>query len=53
MFQGGISGPAWITSDAETFSGSSGGAAVDANGALIGVPTQRAISDCAPLDGEP
>jgi S1-C subfamily serine protease len=52
MFQGGISGPAWITSDAETFYGSSGGAAVDANGALIGVPTQRAISDCAPLDSD-
>ena len=38
-------GPAWITSDAETFYGSSGGAAVDVNGAkLASRPSARSAT---------
>jgi serine protease Do len=51
-FQDGITGLAWITTDAKTFYGNSGGAAVDANGALIGVVT-AIVRDCAPVGDDP
>jgi hypothetical protein len=49
-FQDGIDGPAWLTTDASVSGGSSGGAAVNVAGQLIGVPTQGAQLDCRPGD---
>ena len=45
-----LDGAVWITTDASVSGGSSGGAAVDAAGALIGVPTQGGQLDCRPGD---
>ena len=42
--------PAWILTDATFSGGSSGGAAVNAAGELIGVPTQGSALDCRPGD---
>jgi hypothetical protein len=49
-FEDGIDGRAWITTDAMMSGGSSGGTAVDAEGRLIGVPTQGSELDCRPGD---
>ncbi|MGH2614250.1 MAG: PQQ-binding-like beta-propeller repeat protein [Thermomicrobiales bacterium] len=46
----GISGRAWIITDATVSGGSSGGAAVDAAGRLIGVITLASALDCRPGD---
>ena len=51
-FEEGIDGRAWITTDATMSGGSSGGTAVDAQGRLIGVPTQGSELDCRPGDTE-
>ncbi|MFT4040539.1 MAG: PQQ-binding-like beta-propeller repeat protein [Thermomicrobiales bacterium] len=40
----------WITTDASVSGGSSGGAAVNAAGELVGVPTQGGPLDCRPGD---
>ncbi len=50
LFEEGIDGTAWINTDAVTSGGNSGGAAVDASGALIGVPTSGSSLDCRPGD---
>jgi hypothetical protein len=50
IFEEGIDGTAWINTDAVTSGGNSGGAAVDAGGALIGVPTSGSSLDCRPGD---
>jgi serine protease Do len=50
-FDAGQDDPAWITTDATLSGGSSGGTAVDADGRLIGVPTQGSALDCLPFDG--
>ncbi len=50
IFEEGIDGTAWINTDAVTSGGNSGGAAVDARGALIGVPTSGSSLDCRPGD---
>ena len=53
--ESGITGRAWIKTDATIAGGNSGGTAVDDNGALIGVPTQGGsggegeIVDCRPV----
>jgi serine protease Do len=49
-YEQGVIGPVWITTDASISGGSSGGAAVDAVGRLIGVPTQASPLDCRPGD---
>jgi outer membrane protein assembly factor BamB/S1-C subfamily serine protease/plastocyanin len=49
-FDPGIDGAVWITTDASVSGGSSGGAAVNAAGELIGVPTQGGQLDCRPGD---
>ena len=49
-FEEGIDGPAWITTNATMSGGSSGGAALDRAGRLIGVPTQGTELDCRPGD---
>ena len=49
-FEEGIDGPAWITTNATMAGGSSGGAALDRAGRLIGVPTQGTELDCRPGD---
>lgn len=46
----GIEGRAWITTDATSSGGSSGGTAVDDAGRLIGIPTQGSQLDCRPGD---
>ena len=46
----GISGVAWITTDAVMSGGSSGGTAINDAGELIGVPTQGSELDCRPGD---
>jgi S1-C subfamily serine protease len=46
----GVDGPAWITTNATMAGGSSGGAALDRAGRLIGVPTQGTELDCRPGD---
>jgi S1-C subfamily serine protease len=46
----GISGVAWITTDAVMSGGSSGGTAVNDAGELVGVPTQGSELDCRPGD---
>ena len=43
-------GRAWIITDATMSGGSSGGTAVNRDGALIGVPTQGSSLDCRPGD---
>jgi hypothetical protein len=43
-------GRAWIVTDATMSGGSSGGTAVNREGALIGVPTQGSPIDCRPGD---
>lgn len=53
--ESGITGRAWIKTDATIAGGNSGGTAVDENGALIGIPTQGGsggegeIVDCRPV----
>jgi S1-C subfamily serine protease len=49
-FADGVDGPAWIITDATMSGGSSGGAALDRAGRLIGVPTQGSSLDCRPGD---
>ena len=49
-FAAGIDGPAWINTDAVISGGSSGGTAVNAQGELVGVPTQGSTLDCRPGD---
>ena len=49
-YEEGIDGPAWITTNATMSGGSSGGAALDRAGRLIGVPTQGTELDCRPGD---
>lgn len=46
LFEEGIDGTAWINSDAVTSGGNSGGAALNAAGALIGIPTSGSALDC-------
>jgi S1-C subfamily serine protease len=46
----GIAGVAWVTTDAVLSAGSSGGAALNAAGDLVGVPTQGSALDCRPGD---
>ncbi|MEZ4561109.1 MAG: trypsin-like peptidase domain-containing protein [Thermomicrobiales bacterium] len=46
----GISGVAWITTDAVMSGGSSGGTAINDAGELVGVPTQGSELDCRPGD---
>lgn len=46
----GVSGVAWITTDAVMSGGSSGGTAINEAGELIGVPTQGTELDCRPGD---
>lgn len=48
--QEGITGVAWITTDAVMSGGSSGGTAVNDAGELIGIPTQGSELDCRPGD---
>jgi S1-C subfamily serine protease len=43
-------GRAWINTDATMSGGSSGGTAINREGALIGVPTQGSTIDCRPGD---
>jgi S1-C subfamily serine protease len=43
-------GVPWIYTDATISGGNSGGTAVDANGLLIGIPTEGTFSDCRPGD---
>ena len=50
LYEEGIDGPAWITTNAAMSGGSSGGAALDRTGQLIGVPTQGSELDCRPGD---
>ena len=50
IFEEEVDGTAWINTDAVTSGGNSGGAAVDASGALIGVPTSGSSLDCRPGD---
>ena len=50
QFEEGISGAAWITTDAVLSGGSSGGTAINDAGELIGVPTQGSELDCRPGD---
>ena len=49
-YEEGITGPAWITTDASISGGSSGGTGVDTTGRLIGVPTLAGQLDCRPGD---
>ena len=49
-FDEGITEPAWIITDATVSGGSSGGAALDREGRLIGIPTQGSALDCRPGD---
>jgi S1-C subfamily serine protease len=49
-FEEGMTGAAWIITDATMSGGSSGGAALDRAGRLIGVPTQGSSLDCRPGD---
>lgn len=49
-FETGRNEPAWITTDATLSGGSSGGAAVDSKGLLIGVPTQGSPIECQSVD---
>lgn len=46
----GIGDGAWVTTDAVTSGGSSGGTAVNADGELVGVPTLGSALDCRPGD---
>ena len=46
----GISGIAWITTDAVMSGGSSGGTAINDAGELVGIPTQGSELDCRPGD---
>lgn len=46
----GITGVAWITTDAVMSGGSSGGTAINDAGELVGVPTQGSELDCRPGD---
>jgi S1-C subfamily serine protease len=46
----GLGNRAWIKTDAVLSGGSSGGAAIDRTGRLIGIPTQGASLDCRPGD---
>jgi S1-C subfamily serine protease len=50
LYEDGIDGPAWINTDAVMSGGNSGGAAIDAAGALVGVPTSGTPLDCRPGD---
>lgn len=50
LYEEGIDGTAWINTDAVTSGGNSGGAAMNARGQLIGVPTTGAALDCRPGD---
>ncbi len=49
-FEPGIKERSWITTDATLSGGSSGGAAVNRRGQLVGVPTQGSALDCRPYD---
>jgi outer membrane protein assembly factor BamB/S1-C subfamily serine protease/plastocyanin len=49
-YEEGIDGHVWITTNATMSGGSSGGAALDRAGRLIGVPTQGTELDCRPGD---
>ena len=50
LYEDGIDGPAWINTDATMSGGNSGGAALDAAGALVGIPTSGTPLDCRPGD---
>lgn len=49
-FEPGVKERSWITTDATLSGGSSGGAAVNRRGQLVGVPTQGSALDCRPYD---
>jgi S1-C subfamily serine protease len=49
-FEQGAKNRSWITTDATLSGGSSGGAAVNRRGQLVGVPTQGSALDCRPFD---
>ncbi len=46
LFEEGTDGTAWLNSDAVTSGGNSGGAALNASGQLIGIPTSGSALDC-------
>lgn len=46
LFEEDVDGTAWINSDAVTSGGNSGGTALNASGALIGIPTSGSALDC-------
>ncbi|MFN8594370.1 MAG: trypsin-like peptidase domain-containing protein [Thermomicrobiales bacterium] len=50
LYEDGVDGTAWINTDAVTSGGNSGGAAMNQNGELIGIPTTGAALDCLPGD---
>jgi hypothetical protein len=50
LYEDDIDGTAWINTDAVTSGGNSGGAAINAAGELIGVPTSGSALDCRPGD---
>jgi hypothetical protein len=50
LYEDGIDGTAWINTDAVTSGGNSGGAAINAAGELIGIPTSGSALDCRPGD---
>lgn len=46
LFEEGVDGTAWMNSDAVTSGGNSGGAALNAAGQLVGIPTSGSALDC-------
>jgi S1-C subfamily serine protease len=50
LYEEEIDGTAWINTDAVTSGGNSGGAAMNARGQLVGIPTTGAALDCRPGD---
>jgi S1-C subfamily serine protease len=50
LYEEEIDGTAWINTDAVTSGGNSGGAAINAAGELIGIPSSGTALDCRPGD---